>query len=43
VVNFIVSHSQASKPHIERKMNETGNMSNDVGTILLDGTLWTWD
>ena len=34
VVNFIVSHSQASKPHIERKMNETGNMSNDVGTIL---------
>ena len=34
VVNFIVSHSQASRSHIEKKMNETGNMSNDVGTIL---------
>ena len=34
VVNFIVSHSQASKTHIEKKMNATGNMSNDVGTIL---------
>ena len=34
VVNFIVKHSQASKAHIEKKMNETGNMSNDVGTIL---------
>jgi len=34
VVNFIVSHSKASRPHIEKKMNETGNMSNDVGTIL---------
>ena len=34
VVDFIVGHSQASKQHIEKKMNETGNMSNDVGTIL---------
>jgi ATP-dependent protease ClpP protease subunit len=34
VVDFIVAHSKASKPHIEKKMNETGNMSNDVGTIL---------
>ena len=34
VVDFIVNHSHASKAHIERKMNETGNMSNDVGTIL---------
>ena len=34
VVDFIVSHSHASKVHIEKKMNETGNMSNDVGTIL---------
>ena len=34
VVDFIVAHSKASKPHIEKKMNATGNMSNDVGTIL---------
>ncbi len=34
VVDFIVVHSRASKADIEKKMNETGNMSNDVGTIL---------
>jgi len=34
VVDFIVAHSHASKEDIEKKMNETGNMSNDVGTIL---------
>lgn len=34
VVNFIVSHSNASREEVEKKMNQTGNMSNDVGTIL---------
>lgn len=34
VVDFIASHSHASKVHIEKKMNQTGNMSNDVGTVL---------
>lgn len=34
VVEFIASHSHASKAHIEEKMNQTGNMSNDVGTVL---------
>ena len=34
VVDFIASHSKASKVHIEKKMNQTGNMSNDVGTVL---------
>lgn len=34
VVEFIAAHSQASKTHIEKKMNQTGNMSNDVGTVL---------
>lgn len=34
VVEFISEHSSASKSQIEEKMNNTGNMSNDVGTIL---------
>lgn len=34
VVDFIVQHSHASKADVERKMNQTGNMSNDVGTVL---------
>lgn len=34
VVEFIVRHSKASKADVEAKMNQTGNMSNDVGTIL---------
>lgn len=34
VVDFIVSHSHASKIDVENKMNQTGNMSNDVGTVL---------
>lgn len=34
VVDFIVSHSHATKEDVEKRMNETGNMSNDVGTIL---------
>ena len=34
VVDFIVSHSHAKKGDVEKKMNQTGNMSNDVGTIL---------
>ncbi|MGN0659298.1 MAG: ClpP family protease [Emergencia sp.] len=34
VVDFIVSHSHASKADVEAKMNQTGNMSNDVGTVL---------
>lgn len=34
VVDFIVNHSGASKSEVEAKMNQTGNMSNDVGTIL---------
>lgn len=34
VVEFIASHSHTSKAHIEEKMNQTGNMSNDVGTVL---------
>lgn len=34
VVEFIAGHSSASKKDIEAKMNQTGNMSNDVGTIL---------
>ncbi len=34
VVDFIVNHSHASKADVEEKMNQTGNMSNDVGTVL---------
>ncbi len=34
VVEFIVKHSNASKADVEEKMNQTGNMSNDVGTVL---------
>lgn len=34
VVDFIVEHSQAAKADVEAKMNQTGNMSNDVGTVL---------
>lgn len=34
VVDFIVQHSHASKADVENKMNQTGNMSNDVGTVL---------
>jgi len=34
VVEFIAEHSKAAKVHIEKKMNQTGNMSNDVGTVL---------
>ena len=34
VVNFIVEHSHAVKADVEAKMNQTGNMSNDVGTVL---------
>lgn len=34
VVDFIVEHSHASKADVENKMNQTGNMSNDVGTVL---------
>lgn len=34
VVEFIVKHSHASKADVEEKMNQTGNMSNDVGTVL---------
>lgn len=34
VVDFIVKHSHASKGDVEKKMNQTGNMSNDVGTVL---------
>lgn len=34
VVNFIVEHSNARKEDVEAKMNQTGNMSNDVGTVL---------
>ena len=34
VVDFIVKHSHAAKAEVEEKMNQTGNMSNDVGTVL---------
>jgi len=34
VVDFIASHSKAARDDIEKKMNQTGNMSNDVGTVL---------
>ena len=34
VVDFIVEHSHAAREVIEEKMNCTGNMSNDVGTLL---------
>ena len=34
VVDFIVKHSHASKSDVEEKKNQTGNMSNDVGTVL---------
>lgn len=34
VVSFIAEHSHATKEDIEQKMNQTGNMSNDVGTVL---------
>ena len=34
VVDFIVEHSHAKKEDIEKKMNCTGNMANDVGTLL---------
>lgn len=34
VVDFIAEHSHAGKKDIEKKMNRTGNMSNDVGTVL---------
>lgn len=34
VVDFIVEHSHATKEDVEEKMNKTGNMSNDVGTVL---------
>ena len=34
VVDFIVEHSNAAREVIEEKMNCTGNMSNDVGTLL---------
>ena len=33
-MDFIVKHSHASKADVEEKMNQTGNMSNDVGTVL---------
>ena len=34
VVEFIANHSNASKKDIEEKMNQTGYMSYDVGTVL---------
>lgn len=34
VVDFIVEHSKAKKEDIEKKMNCTDNMANDVGTLL---------
>lgn len=34
VVDFIVEHSHATKADIEKKMNCTSNMANDVGTLL---------
>lgn len=34
VVDFIVEHSHATKTDIEKKMNCTSNMANDVGTLL---------
>ncbi|MBQ9961490.1 MAG: ATP-dependent Clp protease proteolytic subunit [Firmicutes bacterium] len=34
VVDFIVEHSKATKADIEKKMNCTSNMANDVGTLL---------
>lgn len=34
VVDFIAEHSHAVKENIKQKMNQTGNMSNDVGTVL---------
>lgn len=34
VVEFIAAHSRARREDIEEKMNQTGNMSNDVGTVL---------
>ena len=34
VVDFIVEHSHATKANIEKKMNCTSNMANDVGTLL---------
>ena len=34
VVDFIVEHSHASRADIEKKMNCTDNMANDVGTLL---------
>ena len=33
-MDFIVKHSNARKEDVEAKMNQTGNMSNDVGTVL---------
>lgn len=33
-MDFIVKHSHAAKAEVEEKMNQTGNMSNDVGTVL---------
>lgn len=34
VVDFIAEHSHAEKADIEKKMNCTSNMANDVGTLL---------
>lgn len=34
VVDFIEEHCNAKRIDIEEKMNKTGNMSNDVGTVL---------
>lgn len=34
VVDFIVEHSNAKRKMVEKKMNCTSNMANDVGTLL---------
>lgn len=34
VVDFIVDHSKAKREELEGKMNATGNMAGDVGTVL---------
>lgn len=34
VIDFIVDHSNAQRNNIEKKMNATGNMAGDVGTVL---------
>lgn len=34
VVDFIVDHSKVAREVVDEKMNQTGNISNDVGTVL---------